>query len=575
MLEKTSMADRIVPREDISDIRRYLKDIGPVVVDVKQRVDSVDDRLTKFQGDFKELRKIINDFIEKDIKDKQLQLAQTRLVTVRQELEQKFGFYNELRRRTTGILQAADLSLVKRETIANTTDELMLSAPKYWLAPVLVATSSWLLDNKELADRAVAEALQRDDEKASLFFALIMRRAKRSQAYQIWLDRYFGMQDPETLDRQMIVVLNALVNGVFGIETYSKCLTRIETWLNELSEKAGYIDQQRQRWEDALRSKIAPLSDEIYPYLRKYSPTWSKLSEVLREAKGHEDIFNYFKGVFEGEITRLAKFEDEVDRLLTSLATKFDDEELPLISEERLQSLIIKHGGHTDRAQQQYDMEKSAFEDKVTFTQILSNAAITPELTETSLATQRFAIALSHEWIVSAHQDFTAKNRLKVPQTIELSIDDWKGSSTDGSNELQLVSDVESHYEKRKQDALSKVKINPLVWAYLVIGTLLFFPALSSKNFFMMLVGAGGGVSFFVAKKQTEATKKKIENDYRTFNANTQQVLRATLAEIVDWRREYLSCDQRETKVTELLEGITPEEYILNPHGSSRRLFMK
>ncbi|MBO3460644.1 hypothetical protein G7B40_007525 [Aetokthonos hydrillicola Thurmond2011] len=569
------MADRIVPREDISDIRRYLKDIGPVVVDVKQRVDSVDDRLTKFQGDFKELRKIINDFIEKDIKDKQLQLAQTRLVTVRQELEQKFGFYNELRRRTTGILQAADLSLVKRETIANTTDELMLSAPKYWLAPVLVATSSWLLDNKELADRAVAEALQRDDEKASLFFALIMRRAKRSQAYQIWLDRYFGMQDPETLDRQMIVVLNALVNGVFGIETYSKCLTRIETWLNELSEKAGYIDQQRQRWEDALRSKIAPLSDEIYPYLRKYSPTWSKLSEVLREAKGHEDIFNYFKGVFEGEITRLAKFEDEVDRLLTSLATKFDDEELPLISEERLQSLIIKHGGHTDRAQQQYDMEKSAFEDKVTFTQILSNAAITPELTETSLATQRFAIALSHEWIVSAHQDFTAKNRLKVPQTIELSIDDWKGSSTDGSNELQLVSDVESHYEKRKQDALSKVKINPLVWAYLVIGTLLFFPALSSKNFFMMLVGAGGGVSFFVAKKQTEATKKKIENDYRTFNANTQQVLRATLAEIVDWRREYLSCDQRETKVTELLEGITPEEYILNPHGSSRRLFMK
>jgi len=568
------MADRIVPSEDISDIRRTLKELAPAVVEVKQRVNLVDDRLTKFQGDFTKLRKVIDDFIEKDIKDKQIQLAQTRLVTVRQELEQKFGFYNELRRRTTGILQAADLSLVKRETIANTTDELMLSAPKYWLAPVLVASSSWLLDNKKLADRAVAEALQRDDEKASLFFALLMRRAKRSQAYQIWLDRYFGMQDPEMLDRQMIIVLNALVNGVFGIETYTQCLARIESWLNELSEKAGYVDQQRQRWEDALRSKIAPLSSDIYPYLRKHSPTWGRLSEVLQEAKGHEDIFNYFNRTFEGEITRLAKFEDEVDRLLISLATKFDDEELPLMSEEHLQNLIIKYGGDRDVAQQQYEREKSAFEDKVSFTQILSNAAITPELTETSLATQRFAIALSHEWIVSAHHDFTAKNRLKVPQTIELSIDDWKGSSTDGSNELQLVSDVEAHYEKRKQDVLSKVKINPLVWAYFVIGTLLFFPSFFSKNYFMMLVGAGGGVTFFVAKQQTELTKKKLESDYATFNANSQQILRATLAEIVDWRREYAACDQGEIKVTELFKGITPEQYILNPHGSSRRLFI-
>lgn len=569
------MTERTVRFEDISDIRRVLKDLAPALVEVKQQVNTVDNKLTRFQEDFTKLCKVVDDFIEKDIKDKQIQLAQTRLVTVRQELEQKFGFYNELRRRTTGILQAADLSLVKRETIANTTDELMLSAPKYWLAPVLVASSSWLLNNKELADRAVAEALQRDDEKSSLFFALLMRRAKRSQAYQIWLDRYLGMQDPETLDRQVIIVLNALVNGVFGIETYTQCLTRIEAWLNELSEKAGYVDQQRQRWEDALRSKIAPLSSDIYPYLRKHSPTWSRLSEILQEAKGHEDIFNYFNSAFAGEITRLTKFEDEVDQLLTSLATKFDDEELPLISEERLQNLIIKHGGDRNIAQQQYDREKGAFEDKVSFTQILSNAAITPELTETSVATQRFAIALSHEWIVSAHHDFTAKNRLKVPQTIELSIDDWKGSSTDGSNEIQLVSDVKAHYEKRKQDALSKVKINPLVWAYLVIGTLLFFPSLFSKNYFMMLIGAGGAVTFFVAKQQTESTKKKLESDYAAFNSNTQQILRATLAEIVDWRREYALCDQGEMKVTELLEGITPEQYILNPHGSSRRLFIK
>lgn len=313
------MAERTVSYEDISDIRRSLKDLLPVV-------DAVDNKVLKLHHDVLEISRILDNFIAKDVKEKRLQLAQTRLVTIRQELEQKYGFYNELRRRTIGILQAADLSLVKRETITNTTDELMLSAPKYWLGPVLVALSSWLEDNKDLADRAVAEALQRDDEKSSLFFALLMRRAKRSQAYQIWLDRYFGMQDPEVLDRQMMVVLNALVNGVFGIETYSKCLTRIQGWLTELMDKAGYLDQQRQRWEHALDSRILPLDDNIYPYLRKYSPDWKKLAEVLREAKGHEQIFHYFDKVFEGEIPRLTKFEDEVDQILISLATKFDDE---------------------------------------------------------------------------------------------------------------------------------------------------------------------------------------------------------------------------------------------------------
>ena len=571
------MAERIVQSEDISDIRRALREQGSVIVGIVQQVNSVDKRLDTVHGDIVKFRKLFDDFLEKDVKAKNLQLAQTRLIEIRQKLDREFGFYNELRRRATGILQAADLSLVKRDTIATTTDDLMLSAPKYWLAPVLVAVSSWLLDNQDLATRAVAEALQRDDERSSLFFALLMRRAKRVKSYQVWLDRYFGMQDPENLDRQVIVVLNALVNGVFGVETYTQCLERINAWVQELTDKSGYIDKQRQRWEDGIRSKISSLSDGNYPSLKQYSPTWKNLAEVLQEAKGHQDIFNYFDRVFQGEIARATKFEDEVDRLLSLLASKFDDDELPLIKDEQLQSLIVKYDGDRALADDEIKQQKEVFEDKISFTQVLTNAAINPELTEASLATQRFAIALSREWIISAHQDFTAKNIQKVPISIDIAIDDWKGKSEDGANELQLVSDVQSHYERRKEEDLSKVKIKPWVWAYLVIGSLLFLSNLfaKEKNYFLMLVGAGGGVSYFVAKKQNDATKLTIQSHYDTSCQKTQQILKGTLAEIVDWRRDYAISAQKSGMVTELLEDITPEQYVLNPHGSARRLLTK
>ena len=102
------MAERIVQSEDISDIRRALREQGSVIVGIVQQVNSVDKRLDTVHGDIVKFRKLFDDFLEKDVKAKNLQLAQTRLIEIRQKLDREFGFYNELRRRATGILQAAD-----------------------------------------------------------------------------------------------------------------------------------------------------------------------------------------------------------------------------------------------------------------------------------------------------------------------------------------------------------------------------------------------------------------------------------------------------------------------------------
>ena len=79
------------------------------------------------------LAQLFNVYVQQDRLDKELQLAETRIVKVRQDLENTYGHYGDVRRRATGILQALDVGIVTHETIQSTTEDVMMSATGYWL----------------------------------------------------------------------------------------------------------------------------------------------------------------------------------------------------------------------------------------------------------------------------------------------------------------------------------------------------------------------------------------------------------------------------------------------------------
>ncbi|PJI53486.1 hypothetical protein CTI14_27700 [Methylobacterium radiotolerans] len=230
---------------------------------------------------------------------------------------------------------------MRTETLRSATEELMISAPRYWLAPALVALSAWLGDNRALAERALAEAIRRDDEKTSLFFALIARRAGRNELNRTWLDRYFGLQNPFKLDRQTVIMVDALANGVFGADVALHCSKRITDWIDELSAQAGFVEAQRTQWGRALLSK-APNDDHgnRYSHLKRMSPTWPELNQAINGVAMHAAVLAHFEGVFQGEIRPAASVLVAVDDLLSKLVTRFDDEELPLRRQEELCRLI-------------------------------------------------------------------------------------------------------------------------------------------------------------------------------------------------------------------------------------------
>ena len=560
---------------DLSYIHRSINSLSGEIGEVRSEVSAVGDEVLTARNELAQLAASFAEFVEADLKAKAFARAQTRQITVRQELERRFGYYDLVRRHVSGILQAADVNVVRQETVTAATESLMLSAPRYWLAPALVALANWLGDNRELANRAVVESCRRDDEKTSLFFALVSRRIGRPGATRTWMDRYIGLQDPTKLDRQTVVLIDALANGVLGPDVRAHCAHRIEAWVTELADRAGFVEEQRKNWGDALRSKT-PHADNAkrYPSLAKFSPTWGSLNDSLNAVKIHGVTHEYFRAIFDGAIPPSPNLAAAVDELLDKLVQNFDDEELPLRREDQLCELIIEEEGDTSAAEGRQVLEAVALDEQVSFTQLLTNAAMHPETSHASRATQRFAVALSRHWIKNAHDDLTASIRAEVPLKVDIAIEGWTGETRKGDNEAELLKSLGAHIDELESVEMAKMKMQPHHWLGIGVGlACVAYGAFQSiivaviGAFLLMWVGA-----VVVGFKDKRA---KLRERFATLRDGSIKGVKAVLSEMVEWRRDFARRDATAAAVGQLLDGISAEQYVLSSHDAGRAVLVK
>lgn len=579
------MAERVIETADLSRIENNLAIVFNNLDILDGRVQQVSNNVNFVSDELSKLARDFHEYVEVAARQTERQLAETRLIKIRQELETKFGHYAEIRRTTTGVLQADDLGIVKKETITDVTEEMMITTPNYWLAPCLVALSAWINDKKDIADRALKEAIKRDDEKTSLLFALICRRADRKQACLKWARRYFENQDPENLDRKCIVMLDAYASGLLGADSEGVIADHIERWIVQLEEKPGFVEKQTQQWSEAINLKRQPLKDSEYTYLKKYSATWPVLEDIMEGANLHAIAFDYFENILNQEVSTI-NTKKQLDEILDSLVTDFDDEELPLRKEEKLNQFIVDFEGDKDRAEAAMSVEETAFETHKDFTQLLTDAAMKPESTNSSTSTQKFSLSLCKEWVSEAYRDIIATNRSKIPEQIDIHLTTgdstiFAGTTKDGENEGELVANYNNYIDKTKMETLAKLTLSGFQQFCLygggVIAALGIIMAITGNLIFglvIAIVGAGLVISHFSAKKNIETQRENTEKQFEEMRKNGTQIIRATLAEVVDFRAEFAEKDAESTKVVELIDGMSPDQYVKRLTESTRRIKM-
>ncbi|MDR1642464.1 MAG: hypothetical protein LBT59_22475 [Clostridiales bacterium] len=544
---------------------------------VRSVVGTIDGNLKAVSSEVDKLAREFHAYVKIAENQHNVSVAETRLVKIRQELETKYGFHADTRRTTIGILQADDLELIRKDTIATATEELMLSAPGYWLAPCLVALAAWINDKPEIADRAIREAIKRNDEKTSILFALICRRADRKSASLKWTQRYLANQDEENLDRKCVIILDAFASGLLGSDSEGVVAKQLEEWMRRLSDKAGFVERQTKQWSEAINLKRKPFNSG-YTYLRKYSKTWPKLQYIMEGAFLHGTIFRYFDNIFKQQSSGAA-LKEQLDEILMSLCSEYDDEELPLRRDEKLNKFVIDYDGDMARAQKSMKVEQTAFDAHKDFTQLLTDSAMKPESSHASVSTQKFAIALSRDWISNAYNDVVAKNRMAIPDTIEINVDNFNDRTRDGRNENELVQQFEQMVDKEKEAALAENVLTGFqkfaLIGGIIIGAIGIAACIAGQVFLGLIAivaGAGLIINHFSSKKAVENRRNGIEQQFSEKRESGVQIIRATLAEVVDFRSQFAEKDKESSKVVDFLDQIKPEQYVRKLSETTRRI---
>ena len=570
------MSDTIYIEPDLSYLEDHLDALGDFVGAAHSEIHAVGRSVDDLREDVTSLTQDFHSYAAKQELTNRIQLAEIRLVKLRQEIEHRFGHYAEIRRMARGILEANDLAVVRQDTLRAAAEELMLRAPGYWLAPALVALAAWISDEEEVANRACAEALHRDDERTSLFFALVCRRFGRKETSLHWLQRYFAGLDGGALDRKAGIVIDAYVSGLLGRDADGLIRRRIDGWIDRFSRVYSFAAAQEKRWYEAMKAMCpAPPAEGSFPYLRVHTDrsVSGALEHTLSCARLYEKLSTNFQQIV-AQTAPPRTLKQQLDSILERLAADFDAAEKPLHMESILEKLVIYEGGREDRARRILAEKVKAFDERRDFMHLLSDAAMHPQEMQASPALQKMALALGRDAILSAFRDIVAENRAAIPQTIKFRILAFDNETEDGSNEEKLLrlfvtwNDVKRMIRMRPYELSSQEKLFRWIWLLPVLLGLY-----GGEVYWTALGIAAGAVIFnayIKAKKRMDSIHASITEEYQKQEEEGKQMLRGVIAEIVDYRTEIARLDAESEKVIDFLQGLNPAQFIGSADGSRR-----
>lgn len=546
---------------DLSPVIREVQHVAARVDSISNRLSESNDAIKRIDNEIVAVRESVNMLrsrFQDMMNNQNKSYAATEIVRIRQELQSKFGHYEAVRKNMIGILQANDLSLVKEETIASCSEELMLSAPGYWLAPALVALAAWISDKPALAKRAVQEGIKRDAEKTYLLFALVCRRAGRLNASSQWLGRYFELQNAHNMKSTVVNMLDAYSNNLFGDSRDAVCDDSIQNWMREVKQVSGFMDQQIAQWVgffDSCRkgqdhSKYAAFSvvcKEAEQFLAAYD----------RVANMH-NILGMFVDIMSAE-------EDEkslvqaIDECLYNLVRNFDKEEEPLKNEEKINSLIIAYGGDESRARSVFQAQQSAQDKFVNFAEQLNKAAFEPEKYGVSATFRKTSLKLlEKEKIIGASfKKYAEDTKKAIPKTLTFSVDDWHAKiNCDEGVKLpsaQKISDAYGQHVdkavKERQDAIKMVSVPGVLIAVAAFVLMIVCSVFANGNVFaavmavLFAAGVVAGVVMVVKRlKKAKAEKQAIFESGESLKQDGDKLIKQAYADFLEVR-EFLYAD--------------------------------
>ncbi|QGF23379.1 hypothetical protein [Raineyella fluvialis] len=559
---------------DLSGVERALDRMSS---QLSSQIDQVDASVGVVRSDLhltttelRELREEFEEYVRTAQRTASVQQSETRVVNLKAELDRQFGHYGVVRRTSVGLLQAFDVGNVSNDAVKQVSEELMVQTPRYWLAPVIVALAAWSRDNKEVAEKSVQEAYNRDPRKTSLFFTLVLRRQGRMDGANRWLKHYLASLDPSSPGREFAVVLEATSYNAFGPAAQVLLTEQLTTWRADLRHNQETVEAQIRTWAGELGRQREQLTDESYPTLRKISPEWDRLQWMLEQSSALPVTIDTYQAIATSDGTIPTVLEGMLDDILDGLVTEYDAEELPLRRDVIYHESVIEEQGDLDRARERTDLMLKATDESIDIVSLQTMAAITPELVGVSTQTQRIAIGVGQSDFRTAVGRYCAVYRGRAVASLSLVLDGQHSNyaATYGFGGVTLSTDtpeatgimtIRSAWESALTSYIERVSFKNSWYTRPVLIAAAIALVVAFINPVAGLVAAlvGGGIVYFLgekAKEKCRAAVADVERIRETAIGVSVDLYRDATAEFVDAMETYSALDSQEGDLLRLID---------------------
>ena len=564
------MADAaMISVADLGVIENNLGKLATNIGNVSVNVDEVDSKVNKVTDTVKTIEDEIKNFMIEIRGTTIVSNAKQSIMMSQEELNKQYGHYDSVRRKINGIFQATDINAVRKSTIENISEQVIIDTPNYWLAPALVSLCAWLTDNQELANKALKEAMNRDDEKTSLLFCLIHLRANRYETALKWLTRYLEMQDPAKMESKIITVLDAITNGSFGVDAKEICLQKIESWIRELSSQPGYKEIQIDRWTTYINSIIENNNNnnnetDEFDFIKKYTTELDSVNKILSVNNSRKNILFELKNIIKEEQDLSISTTSQIDKLINMLVFNYENEELELKKDIAKNKLIIEENGNVTKADARFKETELAFQKSIDFYSQLTNITLEHKSTKPTINTRKMALALSKDWISESYnnisKDFTSNDL-----NIDIKIDTWTGTTNNGQNEIELINDLNTHIDKETHNEIyGKPVVDIKMILTTIIGIIIAAAVVIAFNQLIIglviLLGVLIFDTYVYIINNSERQDKIKKREKRKEDA--KYILLNTIAEIVDFNFICKDNEENHNQINIFLNSLDYRNYI-------------
>ncbi len=488
----------------IDALSETTEQLGKMVHDTSMALETANHNIQVLTQKFQQM---VND----QKKQAALQQASTELVRVRQELEQNYGNYKIIRETMLGVLQATDLALVKKATISRVSEELMLSTPKYWLAPCLVAVAAWIGNDRDLAQRAIAEAVKRDEERTAITMALICRRNNRVDTCYEWLSIYFSHQNAANFSEGSFAYIDAYINGVFGPDKKHMCDDYVMQWMNEIRGNSSNLEASQEKTWKEYCSRFSLDISHLYPDLGDAVTEYENINEYVSRIMAVDSIAENLTGINNAYIDQNS-LKAKIDKSLIQLISRYNEDEEPLRKEEAYLQAIKYFEGDKEAARQSIiKIEQERQQQTLNLVEQMSNVILTDK--DTSPSERKTAVSFLSGYIRKGFHTYITEKKEAFPNQITINVDGWSGTTEDGSNADALCSAFEADMTRRRAAELEKASRSnekTLMIAAIVMAVFGLIGLVTVTGLGILLL-IGAGVLAVLSVKAKKTTAEKIE----------------------------------------------------------------